>query len=59
METDKHLAVVRGKVQSATTEIAPLLAQPDQMLAKLLGPDLANPFAADQFGRLPTDSLFK
>lgn len=58
-ETDKHLTVVRTKVESATAEIAPLLAQPEQMLAKLLGPDLAKPFSADQFGRLPGGSLFK
>jgi hypothetical protein len=58
-ETDKHLAAVQSKVSSATAEIAPLIAQPEQMLAKLLGPDLAKPLSADQLGRLPGGSLFK
>jgi uncharacterized protein (TIGR03545 family) len=58
-ETEKHLVAVRCATESATAQIAPLLAQPEEMLAKLLGPDLAKPFSADQFGRLPAGSLFK
>lgn len=58
-DTDQRMADMRSKIDSATAEIAPLLAQPEQMLAKLLGPDLAKPFSAEQFGRLPAGTLFK
>ena len=58
-QTEQHLSAIRTTVDSLTAEVAPLLAQPEQMLAKLLGPDLAQPFSAEQFGRLPAGSLFK
>jgi len=58
-ETNRHLAEVRESIGISISEFTPLLAQPEQMLTQLLGPDLAKPFSADHFGRLPAGSLFK
>lgn len=58
-ETDRQLAAVSEKVGVASADIGPMLSQPEQALAQILGPDLANPFSSDHFGRLPAGSLFK